>query len=113
MKISKFPTIKIITALSICVVFYFQYKATKYAVEVGYENGYRDASQVTESHWKSLLIDKDFACYNSKTGKWQLQSLEDVATTATILGKTKLVAIIPEPPVDVSDIKEILAKKKR
>lgn len=110
MKIFK---VKIVTALIICSVFYLQYKSTKYAVEVGYETGYKDAAQITDAHWKTLLIEKDFACYNSKTGKWQLQSLEDVATTATILGKTKFVEIIPEPPVDVSDVKAILAKKKK
>lgn len=46
------------------------------------------ASTVDET-WKTKLVQINFAEYNHKTGKWQIRSLEDIATDGVVLGKCR------------------------
>jgi hypothetical protein len=39
--------------------------------------------------WRNKLVQINFAQYNTKTGKWQIRTLEDIATDGIILGKCR------------------------
>lgn len=44
----------------------------------------------TNLTWQKLLVSKDLAEYNSKTGEWQFRPLNDIAMTYTIVGGNTL-----------------------
>ena len=44
------------------------------SARLGYQRGVQDNTK----QFQNLLVDKDFAEYNSKTGKWQLRDLLDM-----------------------------------
>jgi hypothetical protein len=45
------------------------------------------AQKAVDSWWKSELINREFAQYNSRSGEWEFRSLDDVGTSAFIQGK--------------------------
>ena len=57
-------------------------------VVLGYQNGLVKANL----DWKKLLVDKELAEYNRKTGIWQFRDLSDIQMQST-LGLTT-----PNPP---------------
>lgn len=61
--------------------------------KVGYEHGGTDRNKL----WQDHLINEDLAEYHSKTGVWQLKSLDDVVLTGLFRG-------------DASKAKEFLKK---
>ena len=65
------------------------FNKNKIQYDNGYNVGYEDGWNKSHDYWKATLIQADFAEYNRRTGQWQLIPIEDVATAATVLGKTK------------------------
>jgi hypothetical protein len=45
------------------------------------------AQKAVDAWWKSELINREFAQYNSRSGEWEFRSLDDVSTSAMIQGK--------------------------
>ena len=38
----------------------------------GYEKAYAEAWSLSQEHWRTTLVEYDYAEYNKKTGEWQL-----------------------------------------
>jgi hypothetical protein len=69
-----------------------------------YTAGYIHGVKTAEKGWQARLISADYAEYNKRTGGWELRNMDEVVTSALILGRGKL-------PEEKEKIEHSLLKK--